>query len=1575
MFRESPSTGVQLMDYSQESSLEAWLSPPMIPGYIVMASILTLMLQLRQWPTSLLWSLTTFPKRDTLSGLAVSRRENAALRLALQRGGLTAFSFMVARLLGCLVFLGLSIATFCMQTRRNGQDRTGIQPGNASKDLTVWGGIDNTSQLVLGLTALYASLLASLSLLTSSKSWSQRTSTHLSVIAFATFLVFAYRDLWPLMTFTKTPQDIREGWLVWAKLLTLALVGIIFPLTSPRQYTSLDLTQGPVDATAADHGVDGPVVEVHPEQTASWLSLLLYSWLDRTVFLAYRSSHLSRDQLPQLADYDRAKNLVKKGFPLIDTFSGSKKRHIFFGLMEIYRKEYATMAALVVLQVLLTLTSPLAVNRLLDHMEGGREGAVVRPWVWAALLFIGPTMHSISFQWYTSIGARIAVHTEGILTQLIFEHALRIRVKAGAQNPGVSEGDSHSSDDSAGDASSTEPGDVGSRTDLSSSAKRNVEADRTPPSSVNFTGRINNLITTDMSNITDSKDFLSAAIEIPLQISLCTCFLYYILGFSALVGLLVMLILFPLPGYVANRFQGIQVEQMKKTDARVQSVTESMHILRMIKLFGWENKIGARVAEKRDEELLWTRRRQLLQLLSNMINFVIPIAVMLTTYTTFTIFMKQELSASLVFSSMAIFDILQSQLHVVSWSIPRILQGRVALDRVNDFLRNSELLDTLAAQGGATDVEELDIIGFRHATFAWSEEDTGLIAPSRRSFHLQIDNEVVFQQGRINLVVGPTGSGKTSMLLALLGEMHFIPSRPNSWFGLPRKKGIAYAAQESWVQNETIRDNIVFGAPFDEARYNKVLYQCGLERDLALFEARDLTEVGEKGLTLSGGQKARVTLARAIYSSAQILLLDDVLAALDVHTAKWVIDKCFCGELVRGRTIIMATHSLAMTSGVAHFVVTLNSNGVVIGQGALFDATTQIDDLIAEVGEVRKEAEQAQAQDTKQEVTPDGKLVSVEELVEGHVDWSALKLYLVGWGGGHPAIYWVLFLVGMTMTHLSKAAQPWYLGYWARQYEGHTSTVDVSYYVTIYSSILISTVVLYSFSYTVNLFGMLRASRSIHKNLVGSIFGTTLRWLDTTPTARIIARCTQDINSVDGPFALGLSSLIELTITMMIKLGAVVLLSPSFLLPGILVAVVGGWCGQIYMKAELSVKRELSNAKAPVLGHLGAAITGLVSIRAYGAQEAFKVGSLARIDRYTQAARAFYSLNCWVSVRLEALGALFSAGLAAYLIYGQSTMEASDVGFSLNMAVTFSAMVLWWIIIFNDVEINGNSLERIAGYMAIEQEPKAIESGRPPAYWPASGDLRVENLSARYSSTGPMILRGLSFHIRSGERIGIVGRTGSGKSSLSLALLRSILTEGDVYFDGIHTSSLNLDALRSNITIIPQIPELLSGTLRQNIDPFDQCDDATLNDALRSAGLFAAQMDSDRGKLTLDSDISGGGGNLSVGQRQILAIARAMLRGSKLLILDEATSAIDHKTDSVIQSSLRTGLHDVTQIIVAHRLQTVIDADKIMVLDAGQIVEFASPKELLEDDQGFLRALVDASEDKDMLFSIAKQSK
>ncbi|KAF5317788.1 hypothetical protein D9619_012656 [Psilocybe cf. subviscida] len=1479
-------------------------------------------------------------------------------------GSYTIFGFMVARVLGTTVLLGLSRVTLA---------ECGLQA---------------CAERFLTLTYLYSVLLGVVSI--ASKQWSTSATRYTNTVLLSVFAVYAYRDLWPLATFRLQPLDIAEGGTLWAKISILAFTCIFIPLFIPRKYV-------PVDPT-------NPMKELNPEQTASIISQITYSYVDPLIYQAYKTSSLTPEQLPPLRDFDAAKYQTDKAFKHLDTFVGAKRRYLFWGLMRTLSYEYTMLAILIIAYSVTSFISPIGIYQVLRYLETDGAGAEIRPWFWIIWLLAGPMLQSIIFQYELFVTTNVLVRLEGLFTQLVFNHSLRIRLKAETSNDPESGSRASSIREASSEATTPDSGSIAESSDhertrseastliashdastsTSTSPKKAAkgkgkaeeEAKVPQKSNENLIGKINNLITTDLNYITGGQDFLMIIIYVPLQVTLCILFLYRILGWSAIAGFLATLLALPIPGWLAKKLQDTQVGKMKKTDDRIQAVTEAVNVIRMVKLFGWEKKMTSQLEEKREEELKWLWKMKIYDTFNGLVGYVLPTVTMLISYALYALVMKGDLTASKIFSSMVVFSMLREQMWRLFRETGEVIQAKVSLDRVDDFLKNTELLDSFTDgdknEPIVSNASPLDI-GFRNAVFSWTTEaDSGYTTPSGRIFKLRVDGELQFKRNALNVIIGPTGCGKTSMLMALLGEMHFMPSAPDSSFNLPRNGGIAYATQESWVQNETIRENILFGTPYDEERYKKVIKQCAMEHDLTLFEAGDATEVGERGLTLSGGQKARITLARAIYSQAQIILMDDILAALDVHTSTWIVNNCLLGDLVKDRTIILVTHNVALVAPIADFIVSIGSNGTVKSQTQDLSVALARDPKLA--AEVKRDEEVLEA--GHEEVAPpaagQGKLILAEEVAQGHVSWKSIKLLIDGLGGTHPIRFFVIVLTTLMLNEWSITFQVWYIGFWGSQYEKHpASEVNVVKYLTTYSVLLIGSFTIYMCAYLYYQWGSLRASRNINKRLVDSVFGSTLRWLDETPTGRIIARCTQDIRAVDGPVPQTAIWVFDCCAGMVTKLGAIVLFTPAFLIPGMISAGTGLFVGNLYLKAQLSVKREMSNARSPLLSHFSAAIHGLVSIRAYGAQNKFIKESLGRIDHYTRMARMSWNINRWIAIRIDLIGATFTAALAFYLIYGPK-VGAANTGFSLNMAVEFTAAILYTVRIYNMFEVQSNSLERIQAYVDIDHEPKPTERGVPPAAWPTSGSLRVENLSARYSQTGPKVLQDISFEVASGERIGVVGRTGSGKSSLTLSLLRCILTEGEIYLDGLLISSINLDALRSNVTIIPQMPELLSGTLRQNLDPFGQHDDAVLNDALRSAGLFTLQEEEGEADLSLDSKIAGGGSNLSVGQRQIIAIARAMIRESKLLILDEATSAIDYKTDIVIQNALRSQLgRDVTVITIAHRLQTVMDADKILVLDSGRIAEFGAPKDLLKNDKGILRALVDGSGDTDALYKLA----
>ncbi|KAK7041927.1 hypothetical protein VNI00_008909 [Paramarasmius palmivorus] len=1376
----------------------------LIPPY---AAFLSLALLLFQWSVK---GLSKRPSPIRLDDVEVDASLNEHISTIRVTPGRVITLFWWLRVVGCLGLLGLSLVSYRY---------SGVQESEPS--------VPAVPESALVFCFLYTTFLAAIPLIV--KKDSTLVALHRNIVLLVTLVVYSYRDVYPLLTYTKEPMDKADGPLLWAKIGVLVLVAVVIPLFTPRQdYLSVQ-------------------EEANPEQVASLASLFTYTFLDQVIFSTYKSPKFTDKSLPSLADYDAARYLKSQSFGNLDRFSGAKKSHIFWGMMKTFRWDYASLLMVSLVDMVTALASPVAINRLLNYIEKGGEGAVIRPWFWIALLFTGPFVHSLATNRYGFIAARLSVRIEAILTQLVFEHSLRIRPQSEKSAQGQD------------------------------------------PKQKNSIGKMNNLITTDLANVIAARDFPKLLVQVPPRIALTIFFLYEVLGWSAFVGLAIIIVCMPIPGLVGKIVHHYQKEKMRRTDDRVSRVVEAVNLMRMIKLLGWEKRMQKGIHEKRVEEMEW------------------------------------------------------------SW---KLTLSTLPID--------TELLDAYVDEHvheeSALHREE---IGFQNAKFTWEvKQDTD---SSERNFVLHVPDRIVFKDKAINLIIGPTGSGKTSVLMALLGEMHcFTSNTPGSWFNLPRHKGVAYAAQESWIQNDTIKANILFDSVFDEERYQKVIHQCCLEHDLSLFEASDNTEVGELGVTLSGGQKARITLARAIYSNAEILLLDDVFAALDIHTAKWIVEKCFRGDLVKGRTILLVTHNLALTAPLTDYIVSVDLDGHLTGEETSGSKSAYIQDQIQKDEEHLEELEKMESEDALigptagEKTQKPGNLIVEEEKEDGRVRWSTVAMYFKILGGKHPIIYYLCFFVPMILSNGFLGIQSWYLGYWASQY-------------AIYPASEVNVLVL------VTMRGSLRASRTIHARLMEAVFGSTFRtsWLDITPKSRIITRVTQDIDAIDGPLFQHIFVLWNVVSFMLIRLGGVVIYSPIFILPGITLAIIATWLSDVYMKTQVEIKREMSKARAPVLAHYGATIAGLPSIRAYGAQEQFICESLVRIDHYSRAARTFHCLTRWIALRMDLLSTMFVSALAIYLFYAAHQSSAAT-GFSLSMGASFSGVVLTAVQCVNTIEIQSNSLERIKQYLGIKQEPEPTTQGEPPAYWPASGSLRVEHLGAQYVKDGPEVLRDLSFEIRSGERIGIVGRTGAGKSSLTLALLRGIPTSGEVYYDGLPTSSLNLDALRSKVTIIPQVPELFNGTLRQNLDPFEEYDDATLNDALRAAGLQSVQTETEENRLTLDTTVSSGGANMSVGQRQILALARAIVRGSKLLILDEATSAIDYKTDTVIQQALRNELgKDVTLITVAHRLRTVMDSDKIMVLEDGKIVEFDTPKALIEQ-KSKLRSLVEESEDKDVLLAMIK---
>ncbi|EIN07961.1 P-loop containing nucleoside triphosphate hydrolase protein [Punctularia strigosozonata HHB-11173 SS5] len=1502
-----------------------------------------------------------------------------------ESGGWFGIALRALRLVGTLAFTGLSLAqVFAVAARTL-----------------------NRAPILATVIYAYASLLAALSLF-ASRRWQRVSDAHLGAILFAVVCVYTYVDLRPLAVIGELPS--RKSVIVGnaIHLASLLVIGVVVPLAIP----------GPQSSN---------IVE-----SASLGSYLTWSYFTPIIWYAARHDHLPPEKLPPLSPDDEVNHLVQKDFPKIDPVLLKRKRHVIWSLLDIFKWDYALVTLMVLLEAGSTFFVPIGINQILKHLEDPTASRV-RPWVWVIWMGATPMVWVMLAEWYVFVSTKMTVRAEAIVTQLVFVHALRIRLK-GEEDAEKKEGDgakdkgkgkdaaaapaSAEASTSGGESATETETETGTETESTTVAESDTERSPSPTASTatatpseadlskdkkdgaksdekksakQIVGKINNLVTSDLSSLSQARDW-PYLIEAVVATFGSVFFLYNLLGWSAFVGIAVIVAGLPIPTWISKLTLASGKKKMEASDKRVQGVNQFMGVVRMIKLFAWENRSLEKLEKLRDEELVWVQWSATLFLLTNTVTQILPLLNILATFGVYTLIMKQELTASRIFTSISVFNIMKGQIQSLTFMLPMIISAKVSLDRISEFLNDSELIDPTAESNVTNELyeqalanrDEDDRIGFSDATFTWETRGPGaeprVADPKKRDFRLRIEGELLFEKDAINLVIGPTGSGKTSVLLALLGEMYYHPNNEQSWYNLPRGGGVAYAAQETWVLNETIRENIVFGSPFDEERYQKVLEQCALVQDLNMFAAGDKTEVGEKGLTLSGGQKARVTLARAIYSKAEVVLLDDVLAALDVHTARHVVEKCLKGELLRDRTVLLVTHNLALARSIARKVIRVDGQGRVTAEASLaqaieHDTALRVEftkeEKLVEKSEAVAEAEGTEEDKDKKDDSPAGKLIMAEEIAHGNVSMAAFMLYLRNLGG--PS-FWISRAILLVFSSLLKLYLPYYLGLWSNQYEHHNaSEVPAAKYLIGYALLALVETGAGLVAAIFWLRAAIRASKIIHRLLITSIFSSTFRWLDTVPVARVIARCTQDLQTVDNALRQIYAVEQVMIVNAIFRIFSIMyVVGWSACVAGFSIFTVSLGIGRFYIQAQRSVKREHSVAKAPILSLFGAGIAGLTSIRAYGAQRHFSKQLSARINRYTMLNRNFADMDRWMGVRMDGLSNIFCAAVAFAVVYGR-LIGAGNAGYALSQVLGFAGEIFVIVRMANNAELASNCLERILDFLNIEHEPTPTKEGIPPAYWPASGALHAEKLSARYAVDSPEVLREVTFDIKSGERVGVVGRTGAGKSTITLALLRGILTGGQVLYDGIDIHNINLDALRANITLIPQHPDLLSGSLRDNLDPFGEHDDATLNDALRSAGLFRLQKEGDPAAITLDSEVESGGSNFSHGQRQIIALARAYVRKSKLMIMDEATAAIDYETDAAIQESIRTNLgSDITIITIAHRLQTIMDSDKIMVLDSGRLVEFGTPKELLSQKKGLFFELVERSHDKEVLYGMVK---
>ena len=782
---------------------------------------------------------------------------------------------------------------------------------------------------------------------------------------------------------------------------------------------------------------------------------------------------------------------------------------------------------------------------------------------------------------------------------------------------------------------------------------------------------------------------------------------------------------------------------------------------------------------------------------------------------------------------------------------------------------------------------------------------------------------------------------------------------------------IAYVAQVPWLENATIRDNILFGLPFKKDMYDMAIDASALLNDLAFLADGDLTEIGARGINLSGGQKWRVSLARALYSRADILILDDIFSAVDAHVGRHIFERALIGDIYHGRTVILVTHHTTLCLPSAAYIVEVREHEAVGRENPSRQSVS------IERGQQRRSlgindeaiVPERNRQNKPTADTPDPKKFVEDEFREqGSVKWSIYRTYLRASGG---FTLWTLAMASVAASQLALLGRGWWMKLWTESRE--TPTRTLTFWLSIYVSISFFAALLEIVKCALVYTGGIMASRSLFSSLITRVLRAQVRWLDTVPLGRILNRFTADFNAIDSKVPAENHALFSAGMSLVCVFVAGLSLSPFMAIPYLVLLALSSYYTARYISAAREIRRLDATARSPILDLFSNAMLGIDTLRAFGKSQNYVQQLFDRIDHWSQSTWAFWIITQWMSLRMGVMGAIFTCSIAVAIVVTRH-IDASLAGFVLIFALNFSKGLEDTIKRSANFQFNMNSIERVVEFTEMETERQ--DGGEVPASWPSDGRVDIEHLTVSYAPDAPPVLQNLDLHIEPGQRVGIVGRTGAGKSSLTLALFRCLEARGGrISVDGIDIATVKLETLRSRMTLIPQDPVLFSGTIRSNLDPFDQFTDEDLVSALSRVHIFdskgsnhtvGSSADVEERNFSpfasLSSPVQASGQNLSQGQRQLLCLARAILTKSKILVLDEPTSAVDMATDVLIQRSIREHFSECTLIVIAHRLQTVADFDKVVVLAEGRVAEVGSPKELMEQ-EGLFWGMLHSRED------------
>uniref|UniRef100_A0A8U7N0R0 ATP binding cassette subfamily C member 2 n=1 Tax=Corvus moneduloides TaxID=1196302 RepID=A0A8U7N0R0_CORMO len=1066
-------------------------------------------------------------------------------------------------------------------------------------------------------------------------------------------------------------------------------------------------------------------------------------------------------------------------------------------------------------------------------------------------------------------------------------------------------------------------------------------------------GETVNLMSADAQRFMDMANFVHQLWSSPLQIILSIVFLWGELGPSVLAGIATMVLLIPINAFLVAKAKTIQERNMKNKDERMKIITEILNGIKILKLFAWEPSFEKRVNDIRAHELKNLVNFGYLQSVSIFVFTCAPFLVSLASFAVYVLVDENNiLDAQKAFTAISLFNVLRFPMAMLPMVLSSLVQTNVSTARLERYL-SGEDLDTSELMG-----------------------DLAVLLP-QPSCLCSVTLDVT--PGSLVAVVGAVGSGKSSLVSAMLGEMENIKGHINI------QGSLAYVPQQAWIQNATLKDNILFGSELDEAKYQQVLKACALLPDLELLPAGDQTEIGEKGINLSGGQKQRVSLARAVYSNADIYILDDPLSAVDAHVGKYLFEHVLGPKgLLQKKTRILVTHSISFLPQVDNIVVlaagAVSEHGSYSTLLAKKGAFAQFLNLYGNQEEDVPEENTTGIGNTFPEEAGVGWLwphhsqetrrrQSCLGLVGGVVEGSTVgsRVESQGCAGCHclrsdglscPQVKFSMYLrylravglcfsfwivMGYVGQYVAYVGSNLWLSAWtddAQHYVNQTyPTQQRDLRIGVFGALGVSQ------GEAGDSLGAMRASRVMHQQLLSNILRVPMSFFDTTPTGRIINRFAKDIFTVDETIPMSFRTWLSCFMAIISTLIMICLATPFFAVVIVPLSVFYYFVLRFYISTSRQLRRLDSVTRSPIYSHFGETVSGLSVIRAYGHQERFLKHNETTMDINQKSVYSWIISNRWLAIRLEFVGSLVVFFSALLAVIAKGTLEGGIVGLSVSSALNVTQTLNWLVRTSSELETNIVAVERVHEYMKVQNEAPWVTKKRPPRGWPSKGEIQFIDYQVRYRPELDLVLQGISCNIGSTEKVGVVGRTGAGKSSLTNCLFRVLeAAGGKITIDEVDIATIGLHDLRKNLTIIPQDPVLFTGTLRMNLDPFDQYSDEEVWKALELAHLKTYVQGLPEGLLHL---VSEGGENLSVGQRQLVCLARALLRKAKILILDEATAAVDLETDHLIQTTIRREFADCTVLTIAHRLHTIMDSNRVMVLQAGQIVEFDSPEALL----------------------------